>query len=636
MDGASNHHNRTAAVVLGQDSRPPVVRSSTMTFSDPRGSMPSQENKPAPPRKGANGVLLKKFEATLQQLFSSSTSSDPSRRALETLTPHYSIQPPRLSELETEELINVAKHFWKETGLLEEPGDSTAFQCGIDDNSGNIMSSPWPFDGPTALPSCGRVRKSQDPRNANGCYDETKTTKTKTGKDTGGVGDIMHAQRAWRKEIQLANLIHCVLALLPDNERASKIDKLDGRPNRAIRIVDFAGGTGHLAVPLALLLPHCDIVCVDLKKWSLDLLHKRVDGRLNDKVVDQTSVHESKEVKSTKTLPNLSTYYGSIQSYPDRFDIGIALHACGEASDWVLRKCLERNASFVICSCCCGKLRREAGNPYVYHSTGGNEKEIRYPQSTLFASLGEDAGKNDDKRQVSGDQKSRQITPDTFDEIAKAADYSELGDLRKPRNACRRVAKSLVEWDRLLFARECLRSKDRTGFGDGNGGCVVLTRMLPWEASTKNDIIIGWCNRRVNPYRLRGVDAPDNSVDIPRDKSCDGDFEVALHHLFGMTLSSLDDAPGTDANDHSIESAHDWSTLEEIEIKRKIESFVRQTTGKDTTVFRFPMGMGSRQRKLIHYVAEKMGLDHWGEGKKDREKTVVVALKGNRRQQNED
>ncbi|KAL7519248.1 hypothetical protein ACHAWX_004032 [Stephanocyclus meneghinianus] len=174
------------------------------------------------------------------------------------------------------------------------------------------------------------------------------------------------------------------------------------------------------------------------------------------------------------------------------------------------------------------------------------------------------------------------------------------------------VAKSSVEWDRILFARECLQTKDRTNLNGRNGGYVVLTHMLPWEASMKNDIIIGWCNGKVNPYQLQGHDVGDTFVDIPRDKSCDDDFLIALHHLFGTMVSSLGDAQITDALNHSRECPHDWSALEEAKIKRQMESFMQR-------------GMGSRRQKLIHYVAEKMGLDHWGEGKKDREKTVVVA-----------
>lgn len=41
--------------------------------------------------------------------------------------------------------------------------------------------------------------------------------------------------------------------------------------------------------------------------------------------------------------------------------------------------------------------------------------------------------------------------------------------------------------------------------------------------------------------------------------------------------------------------------------------------------YRFPTGMGARKRKLIHFVAENLGISHWGEGRKDAEKTVVVA-----------
>ena len=42
--------------------------------------------------------------------------------------------------------------------------------------------------------------------------------------------------------------------------------------------------------------------------------------------------------------------------------------------------------------------------------------------------------------------------------------------------------------------------------------------------------------------------------------------------------------------------------------------------------YTFPTGMGSRKRKLIHYVAEQMNLKHWGIGNKNAEKTVVVSL----------
>jgi len=486
--------------------------------------------------------------------------------------------------------------------------------------------------------------------------------------------------------MQLANLIQCVLALLPDDIRhptttssTANFDKNDcsssstqrqSSSTRTFRIVDFGGGTGHLAVPLALLLPHCDVVCVDLKKWSLDLLHRRVDGSLADSTngnngsTTSTQQHQkqhnnshklplqSTQIQTSGVLPNLSTYHGSIQTYPHNFDIGVSLHACGEASDWVLRKCLESEANFIVCSCCCGKLRREAGNPYVFQSTGGNEKEIHYPQSKVFASLGGwdehkalgDLNKADDNNlplvnNCSNSQRSR-MTSEMFDEIAKAADYSELGDVRKPRNACRRAAKSLVEWDRLLFAKETIACNEGVDTHESN---VVLTRMVPWEASPKNDILIGWSQERCNPYR-HGNAGCASGVKLTRmpeeDATCDVDFQVALHHLFGQDVPTHSRGSMNDMTDlaHECNDQNDWTAQEEADITSQIKTFLLRLDGvmddkemcngnDKSNILKFPTGMGPRKRKLIHYVAENMGLRHWGEGKKDSEKIVVVALR---------
>lgn len=39
-----------------------------------------------------------------------------------------------------------------------------------------------------------------------------------------------------------------------------------------------------------------------------------------------------------------------------KFDIGVALHARGIATDLVLDKCFKANAKFVLCPCCYGSL----------------------------------------------------------------------------------------------------------------------------------------------------------------------------------------------------------------------------------------------------------------------------------------
>lgn len=475
-------------------------------------------------RKGNNGVLLKKYESVMLDMFStkpSSTSSkyEISQEALHNLTPRYSKLPSFINDTDKQKLVDIAKKYWKSRGL-------TPSNVYNDD-------SPWPFDKETSLPQCGCVRESNNTRD---------------------VGDVKDMKRAWRKEMQLANLIQCVLTLIPNdvlqNEKTNK---------KTFRIIDFGGGTGHLSVPLALLLPQVEVVCVDLKKYSLDLLHKRVDGvPLSSKKDDSVD-----SIQVSTALPNLSTYYGSIQTYPHDFDIGVSLHACGEASDLVLRKCINQKASFVVCSCCCGKLQSEAKNPYVFQSTGGNDKEISYPQSKkMLASL--ERGSEQEGIGSKGhhnkpaNKKQQEIA---FDEIAKASDYSEIGDIRKPKNACRRAAKALVEWDRLLYANECLGCADSHKASENVTENVILSRMVPWECSVKNDILIGWFEDSCNPYRQH----QKTSISIPDDTSCDNDFKVALNHLFGNDTGSSGSTTSTQ---------NDWTTQEEKEVLLEIEQFL--------------------------------------------------------------
>lgn len=41
-----------------------------------------------------------------------------------------------------------------------------------------------------------------------------------------------------------------------------------------------------------------------------------------------------------------------------------------------------------------------------------------------------------------------------FDALACAADFSDVMELKNPKGASRRVAKTMVEWDRLLQVKE--------------------------------------------------------------------------------------------------------------------------------------------------------------------------------------
>lgn len=364
--------------------------------------------------------------------------------------------------------------------------------------------------------------------------------------------------RAIRKEHQLRSLLQCIVAMLPDSDTGK------------YTIVDFGGGSGHLSIPLALLLPHCEVIVVDLKAASLRLVHEKAlqfsetkeEMYCYPKNADVT-VHDQCK-RPCLGIPNLYTFHGSMEVYEDAFDMGVSLHACGEASDLVLRACGRAGAQMVVAPCCVGKLNRRVLNPYVFHATGDNLPTITYPQSTAF----------------------KEISPSDWDALAKAADYSDWDEMRSSRNATRRTAKAILEMDRLLFLQEQYQYS------------TALVRMDPWEASPKHDILLAWHFESWSPFKF---------YPMTPDITCNADVQLAWTYLL-------------ESNELATDSV-DW-TLEE---QRLVEQELQQFIDSEEHQYTFPTRMGGRRRKLIHYVAHRFHLRHWPEGLKDGDKTVVVA-----------
>jgi hypothetical protein len=403
----------------------------------------------------------------------------------------------------------------------------------------SASTNDWPFD---QLPPLARVKGA-------------------------GSGQLSCGKRAERKEGQLRSLVQCLMAMIP--------------PKHQMKIIDFAGGSGHLAIPLAILLPQCQIVVVDVKMASLRLVHEKArnlqetDNSLSVSRDDKLTYPKGEDVtkheqikRQCAGIPNLYTYHGSIESFQEPFDIGVSLHACGEASDLVLRACGRARANFCVAPCCVGKLNRQRFNPYIYHATAGNEPTVLYPQSSKFGFVSE----ND------------------WNALAKAADYSDWDEMRSARNAARRTAKALLETDRLLFMRETY------------GYNVALTRMDPWECSPKNDILLGWMDESTSPF---------HSCEIIADSESNNDIELTFKHLLSSTYS--------DENQDSV----DWTWEEERDTRRTLEEFQQSSERK----LIFPTGMGARRRKLVHYLAEQMGFTHWCLGDTRTTRTVAVAKK---------
>lgn len=55
-------------------------------------------------------------------------------------------------------------------------------------------------------------------------------------------------------------------------------------------------------------------------------------------------------------LANVTTFLGMIEQFAAPFDVGLALHACGNATDYMLLRSQQLRAAFVVSPCCVGEL----------------------------------------------------------------------------------------------------------------------------------------------------------------------------------------------------------------------------------------------------------------------------------------
>lgn len=157
-------------------------------------------------------------------------------------------------------------------------------------------------------------------------------------------------------------------------------------------------------------------------------------------------------------LHNLSTSHSSIEDFDTHFDVGIGLHACGEATDVILHKCCLNKATVILAPCCVGKLQ--------------HHRHFQYPQS-------------DSLRQI--------ISSDEFLRVAKAGDVAAFASLKDTDSYDRRLCKTLVEVDRRCYLVE-------RGYMQHH-----LLMMFPADSSAKNDILISSPNAAPNWENVRSL-----------------------------------------------------------------------------------------------------------------------------------
>ncbi|XP_065592592.1 glutathione S-transferase C-terminal domain-containing protein [Cyrtonyx montezumae] len=215
----------------------------------------------------------------------------------------------------------------------------------------------------------------------------------------------MSRDRALRKQQQLNNLV-------------AAVEKL-AKPGDVI--VDFCSGGGHVGIVIAHMLPLCQVVLIENKELSL---------------------MRAKDRSDELGLNNISFIQANLDYFNGTFNIGVALHACGVATDMVIEHCIKAQAAFVISPCCYGFIQ--------------NTVKFKYPRSHQF---------------------------------------KEILSYKEHMILCRFADQTAVHLppERKLIGKQCmgLVDLDRAWAAEGCNYSVQVTSMEPESCSPKNNMLVG-------------------------------------------------------------------------------------------------------------------------------------------------
>jgi len=235
----------------------------------------------------------------------------------------------------------------------------------------------------------------------------------------------LDATRGLRKRQQVESIARVVGPLVTHFRR------MHGRP---ARVVDFGCGTGNASLTMSWLFRNDSVWCL-------------VDKNVTSATIAGTRAQEA-------GLTNVTTLAKDAREYTEAFDIGVAVHVCGPATDFALERCLVQRAAFVLCPCCVGKLKFSEG------------------QRPLSAAL------------------QKLIGPAEYLALARAGDTHEQHGEDVAVSGAMQEAKLLLEVDRVRYAQD-----------DHAYAVCYLSKLEPPEASPKNDIVIGIADAAMDPFR---------------------------------------------------------------------------------------------------------------------------------------
>ncbi|XP_063116662.1 glutathione S-transferase C-terminal domain-containing protein isoform X3 [Cavia porcellus] len=192
----------------------------------------------------------------------------------------------------------------------------------------------------------------------------------------------MTGDRALRKQQQLNNLVYVVMS----------------QAKRGDRIVDFCSGGGHLGIVLAHVLPSCQVILIENKELSLIRAKKRSDAL---------------------GLSNIWFIQANMEYFAGMFNIGVALHACGVATDMVIEHCIKTRASFVTCPCCYGFIQNTS--KFNFPKSEQFKKTLSYKEHMILCRFADQtAVQLPPQRRLIDSQTSELVTPGTA--VSEAAE----------------------------------------------------------------------------------------------------------------------------------------------------------------------------------------------------------------------
>ncbi|XP_069022821.1 glutathione S-transferase C-terminal domain-containing protein [Embiotoca jacksoni] len=229
--------------------------------------------------------------------------------------------------------------------------------------------------------------------------------------------------RAVRKMQQLNNLVAMVTEL--------------ARPGYTI--VDFCSGTGHVGIVLAHMLPDCQVILIENKEESLVRAQSRI---------------------AELGLKNIGFIQANLDYFTGPFHIGVALHACGVATDMVMEHCIQAGAAFVISPCCYGFIQNAV--KFTFPKSNRFQETLIYKEHMILCRF--------------ADQTAVQLTP-----------------------------------ERRLIGKQCmgLVDLDRSWAAETHGYSVRVMTMEPESCSPKNNMLVG------RPLETNGREVTADQLETP-------------------------------------------------------------------------------------------------------------------------